>query len=276
MDMAVPGGKARPATPARIYDYLLGGIHNFPADQEAGRRLIELSADTRTIAQVNRAFLGRAVRYLAGAGIRQFLDIGSGIPTQGNVHEIAQRLAPDSRVVYVDIDPVAVAESLDILAGNPNATAILGDVRNPGQILGHASVRRLLDLTQPTALLLVAVLHFISDDDRPHAAVAELVDALPVGGYLALSHGTTEVHAPESNGNLVTTDLYKRQAATAVQTRTRPEVERFFTGLDLVEPGLVWLSEWRPDPEAPGPFAATPERSLVRAGVAVKRTRTAG
>src|SRR5262249_14696054 len=145
---------------------------------------------------------------LAGIGIRQFLDVGSGIPTQGNVHEIAQRVAADSRVVYVDIDPVAVGEGLELLAGNPNATSIRGDVREPGQILGHPAVRRLLDLSQPTALLLVAVLHFISDDEAPHAAVAELVDALAPGSYLALSHGANELPADSSDARGAT-DLYK-------------------------------------------------------------------
>ncbi|MBO0868743.1 MAG: SAM-dependent methyltransferase [Micromonosporaceae bacterium] len=274
MESPTPNAKARPATPARIYDYILGGIHNFPADQEAARRILELYPDARVMARANRAFLRRAIRFLTDAGIRQFLDVGSGIPSQGNVHEIAQPAAPGSRVVYVDIDPVAVAEGLELLAGNPNATSIHGDLRRPGEILNNATLRKLLDLDQPVALLIAAVLHFIPDDDRPYALVAELVAALPAGSYLLLSQSATEAVQPESSNAQTIIDLYKRQAATASKARTRAEFERFFTGLDLVDPGVVWVAEWRPDSAEAEQFVEQPERSLLWAGVARKPSTT--
>ncbi len=164
----VPAGvDTKRANPARVYDYWLGGTHNFLADQDLGRSLAAVEPNVRVIARANRAFIGRAVRFLAAAGIRQFLDIGSGIPTQGNVHEVAQQASPAARVVYADIDPVAIAHSKAILAANPNAAVIDGDVRDPGQVLGHPVTRRLIDFSQPVGLLLVAVLHFISDQDDP-------------------------------------------------------------------------------------------------------------
>jgi SAM-dependent methyltransferase len=270
-DTPQPGGKTRVATPARIYDYILGGIHHVPADQEAGKRVLEFYPDARVMALANRAFLRRAVRFMAAAGIRQFLDIGSGIPTQGNVHEIAQQAAPGSRVVYVDIDPVAVGEGLELLADNPNATAIHGDLRKPGQILGHAALRKHLDLDRPVGLLIAAVLHFIPDDDRPHDLVAELVGALAPGSYLLLSQIAAEAVQPESANAQATIELYKRQAATASQARTRAEFEAFFTGLDLVDPGATWVSQWRPDPGEPTQHAEQPERSMLWAGIGAKR-----
>ncbi|MBO0868745.1 MAG: SAM-dependent methyltransferase [Micromonosporaceae bacterium] len=261
------GAAAKPATAARMYDYYLGGIHNFPADQEAARKVMELFPGSREGALANRAFLRRAVRHLVRAGVRQFLDIGSGIPTQGNVHEIAQREAPGSRVVYVDIDPVAVAESMEILAGNPTAIAIRADLRSPGEILGHPALRRLLDLSQPTGLLLAAVLHFVPDDDRPYELVAELVGALAPGSYLAISHGAAEAIAAQSSGFKTAAAVYKRQANTSGTTRTRAEVERFFTGLDLVEPGVAWVQDWRPDPQDEQAAQAAPHRFWAAVGV---------
>jgi len=253
-----------------MYDYWLGGWHNFPADQEAARRILELYPDAALGAQSNRAFMRRAVRYLTRAGIRQFLDIGSGIPTQGNVHEIAQQAAPESRVVYVDIDTVAVGESQELLKGNPAATAIRADLRDPGAILADPRLRELLDLDQPTGLLLCAVLHFIPDDDHPHALVAELVDALAPGSYLAISHVATEAVGPESTSYQNATGVYRRRTTTGVTARGRAEVEDFFTGLDLVEPGVVWHPLWHPEPGAHDPFETEPERSLGWAGVARK------
>jgi SAM-dependent methyltransferase len=241
----------KPATAARIYDYYLGGIHNFAADQEAARLLVTQFPCIPAVAKANRAFLRRAVAYLVDAGIRQFLDIGSGIPTEGNVHEIAQQVAPDTRVVYVDIDPMAVAESQDLLAGNESATAIRGDVSDPRGILDHPEVRRLLDPRQPFGLLLVSVLHFVPEDKVAYDAVAELVAALPPGGYLAVSHAASEAFDNLFEQAADQTDVYRQQTPTPGTSRTRSEVERFFTGLDLVEPGVVRLAEWRPDPAAP-------------------------
>ena len=255
-----------------MYDYWLGGVHNFPADQEAARRILELYPDTALGAQSNRAFMRRAVQYMADAGIRQFLDIGSGIPTQGNVHEIAQQSAPESRVAYVDIDTVAVAEGLELLADNPAATAIRADLRDPGAILAHPQLGGLLDLAQPTGLLLCAVLHFISDDDHPYGVVADLVDALAPGSYLAVSHVAAEAVGPASSSYENATGVYRRRTTSAVTARSHAEVERFFTGLELVDPGVVWHPLWRPEPGAQDPFQAEPERSLGWAGVARKPT----
>jgi hypothetical protein len=261
----------KPATPARMYDYYLGGIHNFPADQEAARRVIELFPEVPIVARANRAFLRRAVRYLARAGIRQFLDIGSGIPTQGNVHEIAQRDAPGSRVVYVDIDPVAVAESLEILTGNPDATAVRGDLRNPGEILEHPAVRTVVNLEEPTAVLLAAVLPFIPDDDRAQSVTEQLVAAVAPGSYLAISQGAAESFAPSAS-RTVGEAVYKRQTGTPPRPRSRAQMERFFAGLELVDPGVTWASAWRPVPrDDDDPCADDPGRSSSWAGVGRKR-----
>jgi len=265
MGKGAQGTSNRPATAARIYDYCLGGIHNFPADQEVARKLIAQFPFIPAVARANRAFVRRAVRQLADAGVRQFLDIGSGIPTEGNVHEIAQEVAPDSRVVYVDIDPVAVAESLEILDGNERATAIRADLRSPQTVLNHPGVRRLLDFDQPIGLLVASVLHFVPDDTQAYDAVAQLVAALAPGSYLVVSHAATESFAHGSE-RAKAAELYKRQTATPGASRTRSETERFFTGIELVDPGVVWTQEWRPDPDEPTEFADGP-RSGEWAGV---------
>src|SRR5262245_52028145 len=180
---------ARPSTAARIYDYLLGGVHNFPADREVAQRVIDALPHVREGARANRAFLGRAVRYLAEQGIDQFIDIGSGIPTQGNVHEIAHAVLPQARVVYVDIDPLAVAESLDLLAQDDRATAVRADLREPDAILAHPGLRAVVDLDRPVGLLLFAVLHFVTDDDVAYEVVERLKRELVPGSYFAASHG---------------------------------------------------------------------------------------
>jgi hypothetical protein len=257
----------KPATAARIYDYILGGTHNFPADREAANALLQMAPQVPAIARANRAFLRRAVRFLADQGVRQFLDIGSGIPTAGNVHEVAQAL-PDARVVYVDIDPVAVAESLEILDGNPHATAIRADLRTPEVILEHPEVRRLISFDEPVGLLLVSVLHFIQDDAEAYAAVDAYVGALTPGSYLAVSHGVPEVEADQDAMVANTENVYRTRTATPLQGRSREGVERFTKGLQLVEPGLVWAPEWRPAPDDPADFRDNPVGSLVLAGVA--------
>jgi SAM-dependent methyltransferase len=260
------GDTAKPATAARIYDYLLGGTHNFPADRAAAEMLIQGTPVLPAIVRANRAFLRRAVRFLSEAGIRQFLDIGSGIPTAGNVHEVAE-LVPDARVLYVDIDPVAVAESLDLLDGNDHATAIRADLRDAQAILDHPEVTRLIDFKEPVALLLVSMLHFV--DDEAYAAVERLVGVLAPGSYLAISHGSDPEEA--RSGDLEGAQaVYRTNTATPLNTRPRAAILRFFTGLDLVEPGLVWAPQWRPAADDPTDFADTPAMVGVLAGVGVK------
>jgi hypothetical protein len=250
-----------------MYDYFLGGVHNFPVDREAARQVIAQYPLTPLAVRANRAFLGRAVRFLVQAGVRQFLDIGSGMPTVGNVHEVAAQSAPQSRVVYVDIDPVAVAESLELLAGNPLVTAIRGDVRAPQEILGHPQVRQLLDLSQPIGLLMVALLHFLPDNDEAYSVVSTLVQALAPGSYLVISHSTTDGLnlSPQTVDRGL--EIYRRQTSTPIRPRSREETVRFFNATDLVEPGLVAVPAWRPAPEDPTEFADTPERSGFLAGI---------
>lgn len=251
---------------ARIYDYFLGGFSNFAADRVAAEQLKALDPDIPAIMRANRAFLRRAVQFLSEAGIAQFLDIGSGIPTVGNVHEIAQELNPNARVIYVDIDPVAIAYSRSILQGNAQATAIQADARDPEAILAHPEVNSLLDLNQPVATLLVAVLHFIRDDAEAAHTVATLRDCVVPGSYLVISHGTFQ-GAPRR--------LRERGERVSAQTtspgkpRTYDQIARFFDGLALVEPGLVHVPRWRP--ESPDDlFLKEPERSLNFGAVARK------
>jgi hypothetical protein len=259
------------ATAARIYDYVLGGINNFPADRAAAKLAIEQFPLIPARARDNRALLRRMVRYLVDAGVRQFLDIGSGMPTVGNVHEIAQGIAPESRVAYVDIDPVAVAESLEILAGDPGATAIQADLRAPQAILDHPHVRELLHFDQPIALLLFAVLHFVPDDTEAGDALAHLLAALPSGSYLAVSHTATEGFGLGSAGSdsvNIGKEIYRQRTATPITLRSREQVAKFFVGCsEVIGPGLVWMPEWRPDPNDPSEFADDPARSGTWAGL---------
>jgi hypothetical protein len=259
-----PGVDTTRANVARVYDYLLGGSHNFLSDQDAARAVVSVEPDARVMARANRAFLGRAVRYLAGQGITQFLDIGSGIPTQGNVHEVAQRASPGSRVVYVDTDPVAIAHSKAILSGKANTTIVDADLRDPEKVLGSAGARKLLDLTKPAGLLLVSVLHFIPDGQDPYRIVATLRDALAPGSYLAICHGTDEGKAAAST----VAQVYNRKVTTSVYLRSRPDILRFFDGFDLVDPGLVRIPEWRPD--SPGDVPDNPGQFLALVGVGRK------
>ena len=229
---------------ARIYDYLLGGYHNFEIDREVAKRFIEILPRAPLIMRANRAFVRRVVRFLEGQGIDQFLDIGSGIPTVGNVHEIAQEINPSARVVYVDLDPVAVRHGEEILRENANTAVIEGDVREPQAILNHPEVSRLLDLGKPTAVLLTSVLLFLTDDDEAYRVVRTLRDALVPGSYLAISRATTEGASPEQveEGRR----LYAA-AGSPIKLRSRAQIEKFLAGLDLVEPGLVYLPLWRPE-----------------------------
>ncbi|HEY2576113.1 MAG TPA: SAM-dependent methyltransferase [Streptosporangiaceae bacterium] len=250
---------------ARVYDYLVGGSHNFLADQDLGRAIAMVEPNVRVIAHANRAFLGRAVRFLAASGIEQFLDIGSGIPTQGNVHEVAQQANPAARVVYVDMDPVAVAHSKAILAGNANAAVIQADVRDLEKLLGDPAIQRLIDFGQPVGLLMVALLHCLSDADGPWRIVAALRDRLPPGSYLVISHATNE-----SNPGLAqaTEKIYHRSVPAEGRIRPRAEILRFFDGFDLADPGLVYVPLWRPDPGDDIP--ADPSKFWLLVGVGQK------
>jgi hypothetical protein len=251
---------------ARIYDYYLGGYHNFEVDRLAADRLTETNPDVRLASWVNRAFLRRCVRFLVEQGMDQFLDIGSGIPTVGNVHEIAQASDPAACVVYVDIDPVAVAHSQAMLQGNPRAVAIRADARQPDQILAHAEVRRLLDWSRPAAVLFAGVLHLLPDDDQAYRAVVTLRDVLAAGSYVAVSHPSYEDASPTLMQQLNT---LTEASASRYQYRTLAKVRRFFDGLDLVEPGLVHTPLWRP--ESPQDLLIDePQRAFCFSGVGLK------
>lgn len=227
-------------SPSRIYDYLLGGKDNFAADREAAEKILASAPEVRVAAQVNRAFLGRAVRFLvAEAGIRQFLDIGAGLPTQNNVHQAAQKVAPDARVVYVDHDPIVLAHGRALLADDERTTVIQGDMRQPEAILAHPELRSLLDLDQPVAVLMLLMLHFIPDDEDPFGVVTRLRDALAPGSYLTISHGTPD-HRPGEGARQI-------HANAGATLRPREEILRFFDGFELVDPGLVLPTQWRPD-----------------------------
>jgi hypothetical protein len=260
----LPGISDKPSH-ARIYDYLLGGYHNFEVDRVMAERILKALPDARLSAMVNRAFLRRAVHFLIAQGIDQLLDIGSGLPTVGNVHQVAQTANPAARVVYVDIDSIAVTHSLAILKDNPLATAIQGDVCEPDQILNHPQVRGLLDLSKPVGLLLIAMLHTITDDQRAYGAVRTFRDALAPGSYGAIAMATSECSSSEA----VQQAMIIGRVASDSKMRTRAEIELFFDGLELVEPGLVYTPLWRPE----GPddiFLDCPDRSLVLAGIGRK------
>ncbi|NKQ27489.1 SAM-dependent methyltransferase [Streptomyces galbus] len=241
---------------SRIYDFFLGGCHNFEVDRQAARRAMEFMPGLPKIMQANRAFTRRAVRYAAAEGITQFLDIGSGIPTFGNVHEVAQQASPGARVVYVDHDPVAVAHSQAVLEGNEHADVVAADLLKPQEILASPQVQRLIDPERPVALLLVAILHFVEDDDDPYAAVAELRDACAPGSMLILTHASYEgiPLPPERAEGAV--DVYE-DIRNPLIMRSREDIARFFEGYDMVEPGLVPMPRWRPEtaPEDEDPYA---------------------
>jgi S-adenosyl methyltransferase len=264
-DEWVPAGTdtERPSS-ARIYDYWLGGAHNFEADRRVAEQVIAAYPEGRPIIWSNRAFLRRAVEFLVGAGVRQFLDVGSGVPTVGHVHEVAQGAAPESRVVFVDVDPVAVAHSRLMLEGNDRTAVIQEDFRRPEQILA-APEMRLLDFDQPIAVLVVALLPFISDADDPAGILSRLTAPLVSNSYLAMSHATAE--GPRD----VTAfkEIYRR-AGIEVVFRSRSEVAALFDGFDLVEPGVVWTPQWRPD-SPDEPYYDQPELSTFYAGVGRKR-----
>jgi hypothetical protein len=259
-----PGIDATKANIARVYDYWLGGVHNLQADRDFARTVIALDPNSRTVARANRAFLGRAVRFLAGqAGIRQFLDIGSGIPTQNNVHQVARGTAPGSRVVYVDNDDVAVAHSRLMLQDDPDTIIIQADLREPDKILADPGTQLLLDFGKPVAVFLSAVVHFIPDDAEAAAIVATLRDALAPGSYLVIGHNCPEGQ-PELAARFET--LYNSRVAAQVRFRTRDEIRRLWEGFTLLDPGLVWIPQWRPD--SPDDVPDDPENYWTVVGVA--------
>ena len=259
-----PGIDTTKANVARVYDYWLGGDHNFQADRDVARTIIALDPNFRAVARANRAFLGRAVRFLAGqAGIRQFLDIGSGIPTENNVHQVAQDTAPGSRVVYVDNDDVAVAHSRLMLADNPGATVIHADLREPAAILADPETQLLLDFTQPVALFLDAVLHFIPGNDQAERIVATLLGALAPGSYLVIGHACRD-ERDELASSFET--VYNSRVTAQVRFRTRDEIARLCAGSTLIDPGLVWIPQWRPD--SPSDVPEDPAKYWALVGVA--------
>jgi hypothetical protein len=238
--------KFRPDIPstARIYDYLLGGKDNYPADRAAAAEIAQALPNVRTAFRWNRDFLGRAVRYLvAQQGIRQFLDVGTGLPTVGNVHEVAQEADPGTRVVYVDNDPVVLAHGRHLLHGRPGTAILEHDLRRPEAILADPDLRALIDFGEPVAVLLVAILHFIPDSDDPAALIGKLMEPFPPGSYLVLSHGTADAVPGVNDAAAV-----YRQSTSSAHVRSREHIRRLIDGMDLVEPGIVWLPEWRPDP----------------------------
>ncbi|WP_329110262.1 SAM-dependent methyltransferase [Micromonospora sp. NBC_01699] len=241
------------AHPARRYNYWLGGKDNFAADRLSGDQVAAAFPTVKQAARENRAFLQRAVGFLAGeAGIRQFLDIGTGLPTADNTHEVAQRIAPRSRIVYADNDPLVMAHARALLTSSPEGrTAYLErDLRDPGSILDDEQLHATLDLGQPVGLMLVAILHFVRDFEDPYGVVGRLVESLPSGSYLAMSHGTYD-GLPAA----AVERLEQANAATGglSRPRSRDELARFFTGLDLVDPGIVPVGDWRPAPDADRP-----------------------
>lgn len=229
---------------SRIYDYFLGGSHNFEVDRVAARVALKAVPGIPKIGQANRAVMRRAVRFAVDRGITQFLDIGSGIPTFGNVHEIAQSACPGARVVYVDNDPVAVAHSRAVLDGNADAAIVPADLRDPRSILEHPETQRLLDFDRPIALMLVAIVHFLHDDEDPAGIIAVLRDALVPGSAMVITHATVLGATAQASAGVQ--EAYNR-TATPLLTRSREELEPFFEGFEIVEPGIVPLPYWRPD-----------------------------
>ncbi|WP_329376668.1 SAM-dependent methyltransferase [Streptomyces sp. NBC_01351] len=243
---APPGIDISVPSVSRIYDYYLGGSHNFEVDREAARRAMEFIPGLPKIMQANRAFMRRTVRHAVAEGVTQFLDIGSGIPTFGNVHEIARAATPEARVVYVDHDPVAVAHSRAVLGDDEQTGVVAADLRKPKDILAAPEVARLLDFDKPVTLLLVAVLHFLEDSDDPYDAVAELRDVLAPGSMLILTHASFEgiPVGEEVAGGAV--GVY-RDIRNPLVMRSGERIRGFFDGFEMVEPGLVSMPDWRPD-----------------------------
>jgi hypothetical protein len=253
---------------ARIYDYLLGGKDNYAADRAAAEEIARLIPGSARAARQNRAFMRRVVHYLAGqAGIRQFIDLGSGLPTMDNVHQVARRAAPGARVVYADFDPVVIAHANALMADD-NVAIVKADLRNPDDILGHPQVRKLVDFSQPAAVLMIAILHFIADSSRPLWITEQFMRRLAPGSYLALSH-VTDDDVPAGQ-NKAAQEVYGGATAPVIP-RPHGEIMRFFGGMTLLEPGLVDIGAW-PSP-SPGYKPGRPR--LIYGGIARAEGRQA-
>ncbi len=249
---------SRPHT-ARMCDYFLGGKTNYMVDRAAAEQVLRAAPDVRLMARQNRAFLQRVVRFLVrDAGIRQVIDIGTGIPAAGNVHEVAQQAAPDVRVAYVDNDPIVHVHANALLTSTGATSIVLADLREPETILAHPQIRELIDFGQPVALLLIAILHFISDAEDPAGIVATFRDALAPGSYLAISHGTADFH-PQTAATQAAA-VYD-QATAPLVLRSHAQVTAFFDGFELVDPGVVQVPLWQPDGKPPRP------RDLAKIGI---------
>jgi O-methyltransferase involved in polyketide biosynthesis len=234
---------------ARIYDYFLGGKDNFPADRAAAAKIAETAPEVMQRVRENREFLGRAVGFLSGLGIRQFLDLGAGLPTRESVHQVARRLVPAARVAYVDYDPDVVVHSQALLAADPDAIAIEADMREPEVILRQVTERGLIDLAQPVAVLMLAVLHFIPDNAQAEQIVATFREQMTDGSYLAITHATAGNMSSENLAQAVRT--YAASSAGSITLRSPDQIEAFFHGLELEEPGVVPAAHWRPGTAAP-------------------------
>lgn len=250
-------------TAARLYDWFLGGTHNYAVDKAFGQRVLEIVPWARSQMRYNREFLGRAVRTLAEQGVTQFLDIGSGVPTVGNVHEVAHEVDPSIRVVYVDNDNEAIIASRQLLGGLPTAAAIGGDLLEPDTILNHPDTKRLIRPDQPVALLMVAILHFVQDEQQPYQLVRRYLDWLPSGSYFVCSHVTDEEATPTARQQATAAEQLYGETANPLKLRGRAEFERFFHGLELMEPGISFTADWRAttvvsadDPARPCNYAA--------------------
>jgi len=246
-EQAPPGVDPARPSPARINDYLLGGEHNFAADRAAGQMLKSRAPELMDSAWANRGFHQRAAKWIALQGVRQFIDIGSGLPTVGNTHEVVRRVAPNARVVYVDNDPMVLAYGKALLGDDRNATVILADIRDPEAVLGNTELRGLIDFTEPVGLLITAVLHFVSDENEPAKLISRYMAALAEGSYLALSHLTADQKPVLAVQTLVEVGL---RAAGGGYLRSKTEVRELFEGLEIVppyagaDPDLTWVGLW--------------------------------
>ncbi|GAA2061527.1 SAM-dependent methyltransferase [Catenulispora yoronensis] len=247
--LSLPDVDPSQPSPARIYDFWLGGSQNFEADREAGRRAATAMPTLVAAIRANRAFLGRVVRHLAGpAGITQFLDLGSGVPTVGNVHEVAMAVNPDVKVLYVDIDQVAIAHARHLLKDVDGAEAVLADLRRPESVLEHPLVGRTLDLSRPVAVLMNAVLHFIPDEEDPAGILRSYIGAVAPGSYLALSHAAPDLAHPGEQAEML--DDYRRSTKVPFINREPQEIAAWLTGLEIEDPGLVTVDQWQPEPNS--------------------------
>jgi hypothetical protein len=249
--------------PARVYDYWLGGKDNFAADREVAEKILAVAPETARSARSNRAFLRRAVRLAAEAGIRQFLDIGSGLPTMDNTHQVAQETAATARVVYVDNDPIVSAHGRALLADARSTTVVQADLRDPDSIVHHDEVRRLIDFDSPTGLLLLGVVHIMSDEEAPYGLVKRLSAAIAPGSHLIFSHLTGDADPVKAEEAM---DVWRQSPGKPPTFRDRAQVEGFFDGFDILEPGIVPPDQWRP-----GPDTEAPERFWLWSGVGVKK-----